>query len=116
MEQSWIGEHEPEGTATIPEGMPPAGFKPGMAYNRAGRWLEQRGWYSLHSLAKLLNVKRLSLKRRCLKGQFPYLRVSARSWWVPPTAIAKIFETYGDPPAYRAWVAAKRPLRGTRQH
>lgn len=100
----------------MPDGLPPAGFTPGMNYNRAGRWLEQRGWYSLHSLAELLNVKRLSVKRRCLKGQIPYLRVGARSWWVPPDAVAKVFETYGDVEAYRAWVRAKRPLRTGRKH
>ena len=96
--------------------MPRAGFTPGMNYNRAGRWLENRGWYSLVTLAKLMNVKRLSLKRRCLKGQVPHLRVGAKSWWVPPTAIDGVFKEYGDLEAYRAWVRRKRPLRSGRKH
>lgn len=94
-----------------------AGFTPGnSANNRAGRWLENRGWYSLHALAALLNVKRLLLKRRCLKGQIPYLRVGVRSWWIPPEAVDAAFKEYGDIAEYRKWCAAGKPLREGRKH
>lgn len=104
----------PEGNATVPSGLPPCGtVGQGRTQRRnlAARFLERRGWYSHRKLARLLNANARSLRFRMRDGRVPHLRVGARSWWVPPDAVDGVFQEFGDPVAYRAWIEAGRPLR-----
>jgi len=110
---------KPDGNIPIPKGLPPCGTKnqrSGGQYNPAGRWLDDRGWYSSRRLARLLNISRSALMRRVRAGKIPYLRVGHKSWWIPPAAVYTVFKRHGDPAAFRAWVDARCPMYPGRSH
>ena len=114
IDEAWRYPSSPEGTAKVPPDLPACGTasqESGKRTNRAGRFLEYRGWYSVRSLARLMNVTRRSLRRRLQCGQIPYLRVGCRSWWIPPAAIDFAFYTYGERVRYNEWVTAGKTLK-----